>query len=117
MISHVRQMVASNLDKADWPVYSFKPDDMENVPCVVVDRPTVEINVQLHTVTVPVIVIGRRDGTEEAQRELDDAASTVARMMAGPDFDVQRIDPITAVVAELTYPAYQITVAFGASYC
>lgn len=117
MITQVRKLVASNLEQSPWPVYSYKPDDVESVPCVVVDRPVVEIDVQHHIVTMPVIVIGRRDGTEDAQVELDTVTADIARMLAGPQLSVSRIDPATAVVAELTYPAYQVTVAFGATYC
>ena len=117
MITKLRRMVASNLENAPWPVYSYKPDDVNEIPCIVVDRPTIEINVQHHTVSLPVVVIGRRDGTEDAQTELDDTASEVARMLAGPELAVERIEPATAGVAELVYPAYQITVACGVTYC
>lgn len=117
MISQIRELVASNLESAPWPVYSHKPDDVEAVPCVVVDRPTIEIDVQHHIVTLPVVVIGRRDGTEDAQKELDDTAAKVANMLAGPQLAVQRIEPAIATVAELTYPAYAITVSCGVTYC
>lgn len=117
MIAQLRKLVASNLDSCPWPVYYYKPDDMTEVPCVVVDRPTMEIDVQHHTVTLPVVVVGRRDGSEDAQMELDTVTSDVARMLAGPELSVSRIEPATAVVAELTYPAYQVTVSCGVTYC
>lgn len=110
-------MIAANLTSAPWSVYSYKPDDVTDVPCVVVDRPTVDINVSHHTFTTPVVVIGRRDGSEDAQRELDDATSDVARLLAGPEIAVVRIDPATATVADLTHPAYRVTVSCGATYC
>jgi hypothetical protein len=117
MISQLRHFVASQLDGCTLPVHSYKPDDVGEVPCVVVDRPTIDVNVQLKTVTMAVIVIGRRDGTEDAQMELDDTTSEVAHMLAGPDLAVDRIEPATAVVAELTYPAYVVSLSCGPAIC
>jgi hypothetical protein len=117
MISELRKLIAANLDGAPWEVYAFKPDDVTSVPCIVVDRPTVDINVQHWTFTTPVVVIGRRDGSEDAQVELDDATSQVVKLLAGPELAVVRIDPATATVAELTHPAYRITVSCGATEC
>jgi len=119
MIRQVRDKLAAELALADppWPVYAYKPDNVNEVPAIVIDRPAIDINVQHHTFTLAVVVIGRRNGTEDAQVELDETTSWVARTVAGPEFAVIRIEPATATVAELTYPAYQITVTCGVTYC
>ena len=119
MIREVRDALVKELVDADspWSVYGHKPDDVNDVPCVVVDRPSLTINVQHHVCTTPVVVIGRRDGTEDAQRELDDVTTWVARNLAGPEFAVIRVEPVTATVAELTYPAYEVTVSCGVTTC
>jgi hypothetical protein len=110
-------MIAANLESAPWSVYSYKPDDVTDVPCIVVDRPSVNIDVQHHRFTTPLVVIGRRDGSEDAQIELDNVTSECARLLAGPELGVVLIEPATATVAELTHPAYRITVVCGATYC
>jgi len=117
VIHEIREMIAANLASAPWSVYSYKPDDVTDVPCVVVDRPSVDVNVQHHTFSTPVVVIGRREGSEDAQVELDEVTSEVSRLLAGPELAVMRIEPATAAVAELVHPAYRITVVCGATYC
>jgi len=119
MIGEIRRKIAAELVAAEsiWPVYTCKPDDLVEVPSIVVDRPTVTVDVQHHTFSTPVVVIGRRDGTEDAQSELDEVASWAARAIASPELAIARIDPSTASVAELTYPAYTVTVSCGATYC
>ena len=100
-----------------WSVHSTRPDDVTDVPCVVVDRPTVTSDVQHHVFTTPVVVIGRRDNTTDAQQELDDAAVRVAFLITGPDYAVTRIEPSTATVADQTYPSYTLTVSCGVTVC
>lgn len=117
MIREIREAIAAALAGVPWDVHDYKPDDIGALPCIVVDRPSVDIDVQHHVFTVPVVVIGLRDGSREAQVELDDAASAVDMALAGPSFAVSRIEPSTATVAELTFPAYTLTVACGATYC
>lgn len=117
MIRDIREQIAATLKDVPWPVHDYKPDDVGAVPCVVVDRPTVAVDVQHNVFTVPVVVIGLRDGSREAQAELDDAASAVVAELSGPTFAVSRVEPTVATVAELTYPSYTLTVACGATYC
>jgi hypothetical protein len=119
MIREVRDALVKEINDCDppWSVYGHKPDNVNDVPCVVVDRPSVTVNVQHTTCSTPVVVIGRRDGSEDAQRELDDVTSTVARYIAGPEFAVVRIEPATATIADLTFPAYEITVSCGVTTC
>lgn len=117
MIAECRQEIADALTGAAWPVFTYKPDSLSDVPCIVVDRPTLEVDVQLYTVTCPVVVIGERDTDQESQSRLDKVASQVAYMIAGPDLAVVRIEPATASVAELLYPAYRLTVMCGQVKC
>lgn len=117
MIASARRFVASQLSGVPWRVYTFKPDDIEGPPAIVVDRPTLSLDVQLVTLAVPVVVIGRRDGTEEAQVELDDAVDVVLGKLSGPDLAIVRVEPAVTTVAELTYPAYRVTVTAGVVAC
>lgn len=117
MITGARRFIASQLSGVPWRVYTFKPDDIEGPPAIVVDRPTLSVDVQLVTLAVPVVVVGRRDGTEEAQVELDDAVDVVIEALSGPDVAIVRVEPAVSTVAELTYPAYRVTVAVGAVAC
>lgn len=119
MIHELRASIVTELETEGivWPCYDYKPDDLGALPAVVVDRPSITVNVQHHVVEVSVVVIGRRDGTADAQYELDEAADRVAHLLAGPRFSVDHIEPSTATVAELTYPAYAITVTCGVTYC
>ena len=117
MIAECRQMIADALEGAAWPIYPYKPDSLDEVPCIVVDRPTIDIDVQLNTITCPVVVIGQRDNSEESQSMLDNITSQTAYMLAGPDLAVLHVEPAMASVAELLYPAYRITVACGQIKC
>jgi hypothetical protein len=118
-IGWIRGVIADELrnDEIGWSVYVFKPDDVNDVPCAVVDRPSVALDGQHHTFTTAVVVIGRRDGSADAQDELDAFTSWAMHALAGPEIAVQRVDPSTATIAELTYPSYTITVACGATIC
>lgn len=120
MIRELRVKLANDIDSQDGlpcPVYAYQPDDLNEVPCIVVDRPLVTVDVQHSVFTIAVVVIGRRDGTEDAQAELDDLAAWTARVIAGPEFAVQSIAPSIRNVADLVYPTYDITVACGVTYC
>ena len=117
MIAEARRFIASQLSGVPWRVYTFKPDDIEGPPAIVVDRPTLSVDVQLFTLAVPVVVIGRRDGTEEAQTELDAITDVVVDMLSGPDLAIVRVEPAVSTVAELTYPAYRVTVTAGVVAC
>ena len=120
MIRQLRLKVAALLTDVEGcpcEVWPYQPDDLTGVPCVVVGRPTITVNVQHHSVELPVRVLGRRDGTEDAQSELDELTSWVARHLAGPDLAVTRITPDAHAVADLTYPAYEVATACGVTYC
>lgn len=117
MITEFRQTIMELLTGSAWPVYMYEPDDVASVPLIVVARPTVDQDLQLYTATVPVIVVGRRDGTEDAQSELDAATSQTAYQLSSPDANVAHIEPTITSIAELTYPSYRITVQMGTVQC
>jgi hypothetical protein len=118
MIGKLRTLMADPLTTPDGPsVYTYKPDDLNDVPCFVVDRPSIAIDVQHWTVTGQIVVIGRRDGSADAQGELDELTAWAMGALAGPELAVQRVEPSTATVADHTYPSYTITVACGVTVC
>lgn len=116
-IHGTREFLAAQLKGLDCPVWTFKPDDLTEVPCVVVDKPTLTINVQLMEVTCSVIVIGRRTNDEDAQTELDDLAEAAMLALRGPDVNVSLVEPIQVTVAELNHPGYRIECAVGQIDC
>lgn len=118
MITHLRETIGAALATDDGPsVHTVKPDDVTDVPCFVVDRPSIALDVQHQTITCPVVVIGRRDGSAESQQQLDAWVWWAMRRIAGPDMAVVRVDPSTATVAEQTYPSYTVTVMSGLTVC
>lgn len=119
MIREIREKLAQVIRDADPPcsVYSIKADDVGDCPCIVVDRPSVTVDVQHHRFELPVVIVGRREGDADAQSELDDLTWWTECAIAGPDFAVIRIEPATASIAELTFPAYEMTVSCGVTVC
>ena len=117
MIAQLRAMLVKELSTLEWPVHQYKPDDINEVPCFVVDRPTVEVDVQLYTVRCSVIVIGRRINDDDAQAELDNVTEQAMLAIRGPEINVSTVDPIIAMVAELTHPAYRIDTSAGFINC
>lgn len=119
MIAETRQALAEEIrdQSSPWPVYTYKPDTVTEVPAVVVDRPAIDVNVQMYLFTFPVVVIGRALANVDAQTELDDVTSWMVRNIPGPQFAVIRVQAATATVADTTFPAYEITVTCGVTYC
>lgn len=117
MIATARRFIASQLNGGPWTVYAYKPDDIEGPVSLIVDRPTLSVDAQLQSLTVPVVVVGARDGSEQSQTELDNATDAVMAALNGGDLAVVRVEPAVATVAELTYPAYRVTVACGQVAC
>lgn len=117
MIREIRASLAKGLAGLNVTVWTFLPDDLNEIPCVVVRQPTMQPDVQLYAATVPVIVVGRRLNDEDAQIELDDLADAVVAAIRGPDVAVTTIEPGTVTVAELIHPAYSVTVAVGRVDC
>lgn len=117
MIAEIRAMLARSLSTLDWPVYQYKPDDLNEVPCFVVDRPSVDVDVQTYIARCAVLVIGRRINDDDAQEELDRVTEAAMLAIRGPDINVSTVEPVVAMVAELTHPAYRIDCAAGFVNC
>jgi len=110
-------MLASALAGAEWPTWTFKPDDVAEVPCFVIERPVFQIDVQLYVATCAVLTIGRRLNDEDAQVELDLMTEDAMKRLRGPEVDVQRVEPIVATIADLAYPGYRLDCAIGQIQC
>jgi len=117
MIRAARKQLVAYLSTVDWEVYGFYPDDVTNVPCVVVGRPTIDLDTQLYAYACPVFVIGRRISDMDSQDELDAVTEEVIRALNGPDIVVTHVEPAVRVIAELNYPAYVVTCAIGQLNC
>jgi hypothetical protein len=122
MIASTRAAIAAHL--AAWPgltgipVLDVMPDDVNEVPCVVVGRPSLapsrdQLVDQIETTCV---VVGRRLNDSGAQPELDGLADTVLLaafakidgLMSWAATEV-RADPQTTVVAGMEHPVYLVT--------
>jgi len=100
-------------------VHLYLPDDVTQVPCVVIGRPSIEDGVSIvaadFLVSVPVMVLGRPVRDDDAQQQLDQVADLVIdRLVQEQPISVT---PETESVAGLTYPAYLITVSVPYRLC
>lgn len=117
MIEELRKHLSGYLVHADIETWDYLPDDPNMVPCYVVAKPTLAINVQLVEATIPVWVIGRRMSDEDSQRQLDALADKAIALLQGSDVAVVRVEPGIATIGEASYPAYIVTCAIGARIC
>lgn len=120
MISDYRSAVfdflAAQADLADLTPHRYLPDDVNEVPALVVGRPsffpTRDANVA--AIDVPLYVVGRRLNDDGAQEELDAWADRVLvhahRRIPGVQVATGvRATPETVQVAGQDFPAYLIT--------
>lgn len=120
-VTSVRDTLHRLLDGHRVAVYRWFPHNVGEIPCYVVNRPTWGPTAYADMdsfidVTVPVQVLGRRDSSVEAQRELDTLADEAWALLWTPP----RVDqilirastcrPTTVQIGELQFPAYEITV-------
>lgn len=118
MITAIRQKLADALVGAPWPAHLYPPDDVAELPCYVIQRPSLSYDVQFATATTFVDVIGRRLNDDEAQQELDDAADAARQALIGPEVAVTACDPIVAVfTGTQTRPAYRLTTLIANIEC
>ena len=119
MIAEVREALRDIVKPAGWDVYTFLPDDVNRVPCVVVGQLSMDVDAQLYAATAPVYVVGRRLGDEDSQSELDNTVDRVVELlgMYGQQVAVTHFEPVARVIAGQSYPAYRIDVAVGFSIC
>jgi hypothetical protein len=115
MIQEIRRMLADALRHSEIETWTYHPDDPNMLPCYVVGKPTLDIDVQLVQFSVPVWAIGRRMSDEDSQLELDHMADVAINMLRGPDVNVSRVEPLVANISEQNYPAYVIHCLVGAT--
>jgi hypothetical protein len=105
---------------ADVPVLGVLPDDINEVPCVVVGRPSLSPSpeVAIDQIDTGVFVVGRRINDTAAQPELEQLADQVLLALYAPLVAVPggaafelRADPQTVTVAALEHPCYLVTVS------
>ena len=67
------------------PVYTFLPDDVAHLPCLVVGRPSIRESrtAGVSTLTLTVTLLGRRIADEDAQRELDVLGDELFAVLGG----------------------------------
>lgn len=126
MIADYRAAVAAHMsgqpDLVDLPVHSFLPDDVNEVPCLVVGRPSYYPGREagVDNLDVPLYVVGRRLHDEEAQVELDQWTDLVLvhamqRIPGPPQVSTAvRASPETVQVAGSDFPAYVVTLTLAA---
>lgn len=103
------------------PVYGYLPGDPAHLPCYVVGRPNITESgtAAVMTVTMDVIVLGRRDGDEDAQAELDgygDEAFDIfggtrgVKIADGQLLACRSVTAATVNVAGVDIPCYSLSV-------
>ena len=128
-IAPVRRAVAKLLEvEGSVPVYAYLPDDPAHVPCYVVGRPSINESdlAAVMTVTLDVMVLGRRLADEDAQAELDTLGDEAFDIVGGTRgvkvLDAQllrctNVRPLAVFVAGTEMPAYALTVAIDIITC
>jgi hypothetical protein len=114
-------------DLASVAVYSYLPNDVSDLPCYVVGRPSVRESGQaaVMTLTLDVTLAGRRISDEETQAELDVLADELFDLLGGTRSVVvdgghlrcTGITPGTVVVAGLETPTYVASISMDALSC
>lgn len=117
MIPESRAFLASLVQKGGWNTHISFPDDVTQVPCIVVGQVSIDRADQLHTLTVPVWVIGRSVGNDDAQMELDEVTERVMELLDDPQCTVQRVEPMSRFVGAQSFPAYRLDVLLGVVSC
>jgi hypothetical protein len=124
-VTTMRTLVAGLLQGAPVPVHQWLPGNTDDLPALVVGRPNVAEGDQpaIIATTVPVFALGRRQGDDDAQRELDQLADLLlARFWQPPRTEGVgiRLQSITAGVIEvagLDIPAYTASLLCTSTAC
>ncbi len=109
------------------PVVEFVPDDVANVPCVVVGRPDVRAGdaPTLFDLDLDLWVIGNRNvvgGTGDQLDEMTDEilatfGGTRSTSFGGVPLQATSVSARTVDIANFTYPCYTITVETTTHTC
>jgi hypothetical protein len=121
----IATLVAALPDVPLWPVI---PDDVNELPCVVVGRPggRQTATAVVFDLDLTVFVLGRRQQAGGSEDELTDLADQVftalggtrgTRSPGGEVVSVTRLDPRTLTVAGLDVPAYTVELESSATTC
>lgn len=130
MLVEFRQAVVDVLtDKLPTPtaIWDSVPDDVAELPCIVVARPSSKqtSTAVIFDLAVDVIVLGRRQEAGSAEAELVALADDVWTVLGGTrgnqdgafDLGVTGVDPRVVSVASNDVPAYVIEVESSAATC
>lgn len=130
MFSEFRSEVVATIARElpTCPLWPEIPDDVAEVPCVVVGRSGGRTTAQavVFDLTLVVYVIGRRQQAGQAEDELSTLADQVflalggTRGTKGPNglaIAVTRLDPRSLVIAGQECPAYTVEVEASATTC
>jgi len=129
-IGDLRKAVTDLLrQSSSIPVYGYLPDDVAHLPVAVVGRPTISesATAAVMTMTLDVLVLGRRVNDDDAQAELDALADETFDIVGGTRgvkfgdpmrlLSCTEIRPMTVLVAGLEFPAYSFTVDYDILTC
>jgi hypothetical protein len=128
MLAQFRSEVVATLAVVAVPLWDVLPDDVAELPCLVVGRPSAR---QTSTAVVfdlglQVFVIGRRQQAGAAEAELVELADDVMtalggtrgkRAPSGGTIAVTRADPRILTIAGQDCPAYTVEVEASATTC
>lgn len=105
------------------PTRKYVPDDVAELPCIVVGPPSLgpgEAAVVMD-VSIDVYVIGRRLSDDDSQEELDRYADHVITILGGTrgrdSFAVESSRPQLVTVSGTDYPAHAVTVTTAVVTC
>lgn len=123
-LSEIRVAIATAV--TSLPAYSTPPDDVAQIPCVVVNGPDGERTNGIGgiwTLEFVVVVVGRRYDMTEVHTELDDAMWQVVADLDESDLltlygvTVNRFERDTTEVGGQIQPTYNLTLAGTTVYC
>lgn len=105
------------------PVHQYLPDDVAELPCLIVAPPSLRDGTAPGTfdLDLTVYVIGRRTNDDDAQRELDLTADRVILSLGGTrghiGYAVTSSDPQTVPISGQDHPAHAITITTTTATC
>lgn len=110
------------------PVYGYLPDDVAELPCHVVGRPTGRETGTPAVVrmTLDVTLLGRRISDEDSQKQLDTLADDLLALLGGTRnvtvgdnnrMHWTEVTPATVMVAGLEMPAYVTSIVMDTVTC
>lgn len=123
MLGPFRDAIEVVLAGAPWTVHRYLPDDVGDLPCIAIMRPSLSVGDPSTVVDgeCPVLVVGSRLGDYSAQRDLDavtdaviERLGAIARPLTLEGSPVMRlaldaVSPTSVVVGGSEYPAYELT--------